>query len=210
MPFFRPDLMIVLVDPLRAGHELIYFPSEINLRMADVVVINKMDRAGFDQIQTVRENIRQVNPDAIVVEAASPVFVEDPAAIRGKRVLVIEDGPTLTHGEMTYGAGVVAAQKLGATELVDPRPYAVGTIADTFKKYPNTGALLPAMGYSDQQIADLEETINRTPCDLVLFATPFDLRKIVNITHPTDRVTYELQVIGVPGLEEVLRKFTKA
>ncbi len=208
MPFFRPDTMIVVVDPLRAGHELAYFPSEINLRMADVVVINKMDRAGFDQIQTVRENIRLVNPDAVVVEAASPVFVEDPGAIRGKRVLVIEDGPTLTHGEMTYGAGVVAAQKLGAAELVDPRPYAVGTIADTFKKYPNTGALLPAMGYSDQQIADLEETINRTPCDLVLFATPFDLRKVVNITHPTDRVRYELQVIGVPGLEEVLTKFS--
>ncbi len=202
MPFFRPDLMIVLVDPLRAGHELAYYPSEINLRMADVVVINKVDRASFEQIQTVRANVRQVNPDAIMVEAASPVFVEDPAAIRGKRVLVIEDGPTLTHGGMTYGAGVVAADKLGAAELVDPRPYAVGTIADTFAKYPDTGILLPAMGYSDQQIADLERTINDTPCDLVLIATPFDLRKVVNITHPTDRVSYELQVIGVPGLDE--------
>lgn len=209
MPFFRPDLMIVLVDPLRAGHELAYYPSEINLRMADVVVINKVDRASFEQIQTVRANVRQVNPDAIMVEAASPVFVEDPGAIRGKRVLVIEDGPTLTHGGMTYGAGVVAADKLGAAELVDPRPYAVGTIADTFAKYPDTGILLPAMGYSDQQIADLERTINDTPCDLVLIATPFDLRKVVNITHPTDRVSYELQVIGVPGLDEVLAGFAK-
>ncbi len=207
MPFFRPDLMIVLVDPLRAGHELAYYPSEINLRMADVVVINKVDRASFEQIQTVRANVRKVNPEAIMVEAASPVFVEDPAAIRGKRVLVIEDGPTLTHGGMTYGAGVVAADKLGAAELVDPRPYAVGTIADTFAKYPDTGILLPAMGYSDQQIADLEQTINDTPCDLVLIATPFDLRKVVNITHPTDRVSYELQVIGVPGLEEILATF---
>lgn len=209
MPFFRPDLMIVLVDPLRAGHELAYYPSEINLRMADVVVINKVDRASFEQIQTVRANVRQVNPDAIMVEAASPVFVEDPGAIRGKRVLVIEDGPTLTHGGMTYGAGVVAADKLGAAELVDPRPYAVGTIADTFAKYPDTGILLPAMGYSDQQIADLERTINDTPCDLVLIATPFDLRKVVNITHPTDRVSYELQVIGVPGLDEMLAGFVK-
>ncbi len=209
MPFFRPDLMIVLVDPLRAGHELAYYPSEINLRMADVVVINKVDRASFEQIQTVRANVRQVNPDAIMVEAASPVFVEDPAAIRGKRVLVIEDGPTLTHGGMTYGAGVVAADKLGAAELVDPRPYAVGTIADTFAKYPDTGILLPAMGYSDQQITDLEKTINDTPCDLVLIATPFDLRKVVTITHPTDRVSYELQVIGVPGLDEVLAGFAK-
>ena len=207
MPFFRPDLMIVLVDPLRAGHELAYFPSEINLRLADVVVINKVDRAGFDQIQTVRANVRRVNPDAVMIEAASPVFVEDPGAVRGKRVLVIEDGPTLTHGGMTYGAGVVAADKLGAADLVDPRPYAVGTIADTFAKYPDTGTLLPAMGYSDQQIADLEETINRTPCDLVLIATPFDLRKVVTITHPTDRVRYELQVIGVPTLDEVLAIF---
>lgn len=187
MPFFRPDLMIVLVDPLRAGHELAYYPSEVNLRLADLVVINKVDRASFDQLQTVRQNIGRVNPSATVVEAASPVFVEDPAAVRGKRVLVIEDGPTLTHGEMTYGAGVVAAQKLGAVELVDPRSYAVGSIAETFARYPNTGPLLPAMGYSHQQIADLEETINRTPCDLVLFATPFDLRRLVTITHPTDR-----------------------
>lgn len=209
MPFFRPDLMIVLVDPLRAGHELAYYPSEINLRMADVVVINKVDRASFEQIQTVRANVRKVNPEAIMVEAASPVFVEDPGAIRGKRVLVIEDGPTLTHGGMTYGAGVVAADKLGAAELVDPRPYAVGTIADTFAKYPDTGILLPAMGYSDQQITDLEKTINDTPCDLVLIATPFDLRKVVTITHPTDRVSYELQVIGVPGLDEVLAGFAK-
>ena len=204
LPFFRPDLHIVLADPHRPGHELRYHPGEANLRAADVVVINKVDTASPEGVARVRENIYAVNPQAVVVEAASPIFVEDPAAVRGKRVLVIEDGPTLTHGEMAYGAGVVAARRFGAAELVDPRPYAVRSIAATLEKYPHVGPLLPAMGYGDEQIQDLEETINGTPCDLVLVATPIDLRRLVNIRHPVDRVRYELQVIGRPTLEEIL------
>ena len=204
LPFFRPDLHIVLADPHRPGHELRYHPGEANLRAAEVVVINKVDTASPEGVAQVRENIYAVNPQATVVEAASPIFVEDPAAVRGKRVLVIEDGPTLTHGGMAYGAGVVAARRFGAAELVDPRPYAVRSIAATLEKYPRIGPLLPAMGYGDEQIQDLEETINATPCDLVLVATPIDLRRLVNIRHPVDRVRYELQVIGRPTLEEIL------
>ncbi|MEE9618524.1 MAG: cyclic 2,3-diphosphoglycerate synthase [Anaerolineae bacterium] len=204
LPFFRPALHIVLADPHRPGHELCYHPGEANLRAADVVVINKVDTASPEGVAQVREDIYAVNPQATVVEAASPIFVEDPAAIRGQRVLVIEDGPTLTHGGMAYGAGVVAARRFGAAELVDPRPYAVRSIAATLEKYPHIGPLLPAMGYGDEQIRDLEETINATPCDLVLVATPIDLRRLVNIRHPVDRVRYELQVIGRPTLEEIL------
>ncbi len=204
LPFFRPDLHIVLADPHRPGHELCYHPGEANLRAADVVVINKVDTASPEGVAQVREDIYAVNPQATVVEAASPIFVEHPAAIRGQRVLVIEDGPTLTHGGMAYGAGVVAARRFGAAELVDPRPYAVRSIAATLEKYPHIGPLLPAMGYGDEQIRDLEETINATPCDLVLVATPIDLRRLVNIRHPVDRVRYELQVIGRPTLEEIL------
>jgi predicted GTPase len=204
LPFYRPDLHIVVADPHRPGHELRYHPGEANLCAADVVVINKVDTASLEGITHVRESIRTVNPSAIVVEAASPIFVDAPDAIRGKRVLVIEDGPTLTHGEMAYGAGVVAARRFGAAELVDPRPYAVRSIAATFVKYPHTGPLLPAMGYGDDQIRDLEETINATDCDLVLSATPIDLRRILNVRHPMDRVRYELQVIGRPTLEEIL------
>ena len=204
LPFFRPALHIVLADPHRPGHELCYHPGEANLRAAEVVVINKVDTASPEGVAQVRENIYAVNPQATVVEAASPIFVEDPAAVRGKRVLVIEDGPTLTHGGMAYGAGVVAARRFGAAELVDPRPYAVRSIAATLEKYPRIGPLLPAMGYGDEQIQDLEETINATPCDLVLVATPIDLRRLVNIRHPVDRVRYELQVIGRPTLEEIL------
>jgi len=204
LPFYRPDLHIVVVDPHRAGHELRYHPGEANLRAAHVVLINKVDTAEPEGVATVRKSIYAVNPQATLVEAASPIFVEDPAAIRGKRVLVIEDGPTLTHGEMAYGAGVVAARRFGAAELVDPRPYAVRSIADTFRKYPGTGPLLPAMGYGDEQVRDLEETINQTECDLVLTATPIDLRRLINVQHPMDRVRYELQVIGQPTLEEVL------
>jgi len=204
LPFFRPDLHIVVADPHRPGHELRYHPGEANLRAADVVVINKVDTASPDGIAQVRESIYTVNPKAIVVEAASPIFVEDPAAIRGKRVLVIEDGPTLTHGEMTYGAGVVAARRFGAAELVDPRRYAVRSIAATFEKYPHIGPLLPAMGYGESQMRDLEETINRAECDLVLVATPIDLRRLIKVHHPVDRVRYELQVIGQPTLAEVL------
>jgi predicted GTPase len=205
LPFFKPDLHIVVADPHRAGHELRYYPGESNLRAADVVVLNKVDTADLANIALVRDNVRKVNPEAIIIEAASPIFVDNPGAIRGKRVLVVEDGPTLTHGEMAYGAGVVAARRFGAAEIIDPRPYAVGSIAETFAKYPTTGAVLPAMGYGDRQIRELEETINSTPCDLVIVGTPIDLRRLVKIKCPAERVRYELQVIGRPTLEEVLQ-----
>lgn len=204
LPFFRPDLHIVVADPHRPGHEVRYHPGEANLRAADVVIINKVDTADPSGIAQIRQNIQEVNPQAIVLEAASPIFVEDPGAIQGRRVLVIEDGPTLTHGEMAYGAGVTAARRFGAAELVDPRPYAVRSIAETFRKYPHIGPLLPAMGYGDEQIRDLEETINATPCDLVLAATPVDIRRLLKVKYPVDRVRYELQVIGRPTLEEIL------
>ncbi len=206
LPFYAPDLHIVVVDPLRAGHEMRYHPGEANVRMAQVILINKVDTAAFEAIEEVRTHVRDMNPEAHVVEAASPIFVDDPLAIRGRRVLVIEDGPTITHGEMPYGAGVVAARKFGAAELVDPRPYAVGSIRETFAKYPHIGPVLPAMGYGPQQIAELEATINRTPCDLVLVATPIDIRRVARIQHPTDRVRYELQVVGTPGLEVFIDK----
>ena len=206
MSFYRPDLNIVVVDPHRPGHEVSYHPGEASLRMADVVVVNKVDTADMANIMTVRNNVARVNPGAIVIEAASPIFVEAPDAIRGKRVLVIEDGPTLTHGEMAYGAGTVAARRLGAAELVDPRPYAVGSIIATFQKYPNTGALLPAMGYGDKQVRELEETINNTPCDMVIVATPIDLRRVLTIKHPSQRVRYELQEIGQPTLKDIVEK----
>ncbi|MCZ2098228.1 MAG: cyclic 2,3-diphosphoglycerate synthase [Anaerolineae bacterium] len=204
LPFFQPDLYFVVVDPHRPGHERTYHPGEANLRMADVVVINKVDTAPPDGVRTVRESIRQLNPGATVIEAASPTFVDDAEAIRGKKVLVIEDGPTLTHGEMGYGAGVVAAQRFGAGELVDPRPYAVGSIADTFAKYPTTGTLLPAMGYGAKQRADLEQTIRNTPADLVLVATPIDLTRVISIDKPYRRVRYELQELGNPTIAELL------
>jgi predicted GTPase len=204
LPFYQPDLHIVVADPHRPGHELRYHPGEANLWAADVVVINKIDTADLAGVAEVRRSISAVNPRATVVDAASPIFVEDPEAIRGRRVLVIEDGPTLTHGEMAYGAGVMAAERFGAAELVDPRPYAVDSIAATFAKYPHVGPLLPAMGYGEEQMKDLEETINRTDCDLVLVATPIDLRRLVDIRHPVDRVRYELQVIGQPTLEGIL------
>ncbi len=210
LPFFRPDLHLVVVDPLRAGHESRYYPGESNVRMADVIIINKVDTASAEQVQQVRENVRRLNSKAVMIEAASPIFVDDPQALRGKRVLVIEDGPTLTHGEMPFGAGVVAAQKFGAAELVDPRPYAVGSIRATFAKYPHIGPLLPAMGYGEQQIAELEATINATPCDLVLVATPIDIRRVARIKHPTDRVRYELQVLGAPALDVIIRERVQA
>ena len=205
LPFYKPDLHIVVDDPLRPGHDMLYHPGEANLRSADIVVINKIDTADLENVATVRRNIRAVNPKAVVVEAASPVFIDDPNAIVGKDVLVVEDGPTTTHGEMAYGAGVVAAQRFGAANIVDPHPYAVGTIAETYRKYPKTGAVLPAMGYGGQQVADLAETINNTPCDLVIIATPIDLRRVVEINRPTQRVRYELQEIGRPTLEDVLK-----
>jgi predicted GTPase len=210
LPFFKPDLHIVVADPHRPGHELRYHPGETNLRMADVVVINKVDTADQANIHTVQQNIRKVNSKATIVKGASPIFVDDPAAIKGKRVLVVEDGPTLTHGEMAYGAGVVAAQSFDAAEIIDPRPYAVRTIAATYEKYPTTGAVLPAMGYGAAQIKDLEETINGSGADMVLIATPIDLGRLVNIKAPSQRVRYELQEIGQPTLKEILgEKFGK-
>lgn len=204
LPFYRPDLHIVVADPHRAGHELRYHPGETNLRMADVVVINKVDSAGNEGIVTVHRNVRQVNPEAKVVKAASPIFVDDPDAIRQKRVLVIEDGPTLTHGEMSYGAGYLAATYFGAAEIVDPRPHAVGSLVETYEKYPNAAGILPAMGYGPEQMRDLQATINNTPADLVLIATPIDLGRLIDIGLPSQRVRYELQVIGQPTLKELL------
>jgi predicted GTPase len=205
LPFFVPDLWITVADPHRAGHETTYYPGEANLRAADVIVINKMETADYEGVRTIYDNVNEVNPNATVVEAASPLFIDEPERIRGKRVLVIEDGPTLTHGEMAYGAGYVAAQRFGAAEVVDPRPYAADSIAATYEKYPTTGTVLPAMGYGDAQIRDLEATINATPCDLVIIATPIDLTRLLEIDHPMARVRYELQVIGQPTLEEVLK-----
>jgi predicted GTPase len=209
-PFYRPNLGIVLVDPHRPGHERRYHPGETNLRMADVVVINKVETAAPEAVESVRESVRRLNPDAVVVDAASPIFVDDPGEIRGKRVLVVEDGPTLTHGEMGYGAGVLAARKYGARELVDPRPQAVGSIRKAFDTYPHLGPLLPAMGYGDKQVKELEETINATDADLVLVATPIDLGRVANIAKPTLRVRYELQEIGMPTLQQVLEDFEAA
>ena len=204
LSFYKPDLYIVVADPLRPGHELRYHPGEANLRAADVVVINKIDTADLKDITIVRESILAVNPDAVIIEAASPISVDAPDEIRGKAVLVVEDGPTLTHGEMAYGAGVVAARRFGAGKIVDPRPYAVRSIAATYEKYTTTGNVLPAMGYGDEQIADLRETISNTPCDMVIIATPIDLRRVVEIEKPSKRVRYELQEIGHPTLEDVL------
>ncbi len=206
-PFFRSDLEIVLVDPHRAGHETTYYPGEVNLRRAHVVVINKMDTAADEGIQAVRDSIQALNPSATVVDADSLVTVEEPGKIKGARVLAVEDGPTLTHGEMTFGAAVVAARRYGAAELVDPRPYAVGKIAETFEKYPDIGTLLPAVGYGEQQVADLQETIRRTECDLVLIGTPIDLRRLVKIDKPAMRVCYELKERGTPDLPSVLARF---
>ncbi|MDR2202739.1 MAG: cyclic 2,3-diphosphoglycerate synthase [Nitrososphaerota archaeon] len=208
-PFYKPDLMITVVDPLRPGHELAYYPGEVTLRLADVVVINKIDSADFDNILTVRNNIEQVNPKATVIDAASTISVDKPEVIRGKRVLVVEDGPTLTHGEMKIGAGIVAARRFGATEIIDPKPYVVGRLAETYHIYPNIGKVLPAMGYSEQQMNDLSATIEQTPCDSVIIATPIDLGRIIKINKPTTRVKYDLQEIGNPNMEDVLEKIIK-
>ena len=207
--FYKPDLYVTVVDPHRPGHEVSYYPGEVTLRLADVVVINKMDSAEPAAIQIVRENIQKVNPNCIVVDGASPIKVDDPSIIKGKRVLVIEDGPTLTHGEMKIGAGVIAARKFGAKELVDPRPYTVGRLSETFKIYPNIGTLLPAMGYGEVQLKDMETTINNTDCDSVLISTPIDLNRIIKINKPNTRVYYDLQEIGNPNLTEVVGDFIK-
>ncbi|MEE9553840.1 MAG: cyclic 2,3-diphosphoglycerate synthase [candidate division Zixibacteria bacterium] len=210
LPFYMPDLHITVMDPHRAGHETLYYPSEANVLLADVVVINKIDTAPLEGIDAVRASVRKLNPQATIVEAASPIFVDDPEKIRGKRVLVIEDGPTLTHGEMKYGAGVVAAQKFGAAELVDPRPFTVASITATYEKYPNIGTLLPAMGYGDKQVKDLQTTINRAKCDTVIVATPINLGKLIKINKPYVTVGYDLQEIGTPNLMDVISDlFTK-
>ena len=210
LPFYKPDVHIVVADPLRAGDELTYYPSEANLRMADVVIINKIDSATPEAVIKLRENIRSVNTKAKIVDAASPIMLERSEMVAGKRVLVIEDGPTLTHGEMRIGAGTVAAQKFGAAEIIDPRPYATGEIKKTFQTYPKIGILLPAMGYSDQQIRDLESTINKVPCEVVIIGTPIDLKRIVKIKKPALRVTYELEEIGEPSLRTILSEFVKS
>ncbi|MCL4811174.1 MAG: cyclic 2,3-diphosphoglycerate synthase [Vicinamibacteraceae bacterium] len=204
LPFYRPDLHIVVADPLRAGHELTYYPGETNVRMADAVVINKVDSADASAVDLVRANIRRVNPDAVIVEAASPASCERPDLVRGKRVLVVEDGPTVTHGEMKFGAGTVVARKFGAREIVDPRPFAVGRLAETYAKYPGIGTVLPAMGYGEEQTRDLAATIAATPCDTVIVGTPIDLARIITISQPSVRVRYDLQEIGRPDLTDVL------
>jgi len=208
-PFYESDLQIVVADPHRPGHELAYYPGEVNLRCADLVVINKVDTASPENVETVRKNIRASNPNARVLETACRVTISEPALVKGRKVLVVEDGPTLTHGEMPYGAGVVAARQCGAAELVDPRPYAVGSIRSTYEHYSHLTSLLPAMGYSAIQRHELEETINRVPCDLVLVATPIDLGHLVKLNKPSLRVTYEVEDVTHPGLTEILSEFTR-
>jgi predicted GTPase len=208
-PFYQPDLMVTVADPHRPGAEVNYYPGEVNIRIADVVVLNKIDSSSLENINIVRKNIKCLNPKAIVVDGASPIRVDDPSVIRGKRVLVIEDGPTLTHGGMKIGAGTVAAQKYGAAEIVDPRPFVVGKLAETFRLYPEIGHLLPAMGYGAQQVKDLEATINNTECDSVIIGTPIDLNRVVKINKPNTRVYYDLQEIGKPDLNEILDEFLK-
>jgi predicted GTPase len=209
LPFFKPNVHIVVADPLRVGDELSYYPSEANLRLADIVIINKLDSASPEQVIKLRENIRTVNTHARMVDAASPIALEQSSLVAGKRVLVIEDGPTLTHGEMRYGAGTVAAEKFAASEIVDPRPYTTGEMKKTYETYPKIGVLLPAMGYSKKQIRDLEITINKVPCDVVIIGTPIDLKRIVKIKKPALRVTYDLQEIGEPTLLTLLTEFLK-
>jgi predicted GTPase len=208
-PFYKPDLHVTVVDPHRPGHELTYYPGNVTLRLADVVVINKMDSADAEGIEIVRRNISSQNPDAIVIDGASTLDMDDPSVVRGKKVLVVEDGPTLTHGEMKIGAGVVAAQKFGAAGLVDPRPYIVGRLAETFESYPDIGTVLPAMGYGEQQLKDMETTINKTECDAVVIGTPIDLNRIIKINKPNTRVYYNLQEIGRPDFTGVLDDFVK-
>jgi predicted GTPase len=209
MSFYWPDLNIVVVDPHRAGHELLYHPGETNLRMADVLIINKIDTADPQKVNTVRENAKAVNPKATIIDAASPVTAQNAELIRGKRVLVVEDGPTLTHGGMAYGAGTIMAKNSGAKEIVDPRPFAVGSIKEAYKKYPHLGALLPALGYGDKQVEELKETIDHVPCDVVVIGTPIDLRRVIMINRPTVRVYYDLKVLGPISLEQVLAQFLK-
>ncbi|MDI6904928.1 MAG: cyclic 2,3-diphosphoglycerate synthase [Candidatus Bathyarchaeia archaeon] len=207
LPFYKPDLHIVVADPHRAGHEVAYHPGEANLRLANVVIINKVETADPENVERVKQNVRTVNPNATILEAASPITADNPELIKGKRVLVIEDGPTLTHGNMPYGAATIIAKRLGAGEIVDPKPYAVGSIKETYKKYTHLGAILPAVGYGEKQITELKETTDRTPCDVVVIGTPIDLRRVMPIDKPTVRVNYELKVLGPVSLEQILEKF---
>ena len=207
--FYKPDLNIVVADPHRAGHEITYHPGETNLRMADVIIINKVDTADPRKVEQVKENIKMVNPNAKVLDAASPVTADKPELIKGKRVLVIEDGPTLTHGSMPYGAGTIMAKNSGASEIVDPKPYAVGSIMEAYKKYTHLGSILPALGYGEKQVAELKETIERIPCDVVVIGTPIDLRRVITINKPTVRVNYELRVLGPVSLEQIIDDFLK-
>jgi predicted GTPase len=207
LPFFQPDLNVVVADPLRAGHELVYYPGETNVRMADVVIVNKVDTAEPAKVELVKENVKTLNPNALVLDAVSPITVDKPERIKGRSVLVIEDGPTLTHGNMPYGAGTIAAKNFGAKEIVNPRPYAVGSMKETFERYPHLRGVLPAMGYSEKQVAELKATIEATPCDLVLIGTPVDLRRVMQVNKETVRVKYELQVLGPICLEEVMDRF---
>jgi predicted GTPase len=207
LPFYKPDLHIVVADPHRAGHEITYHPGEANLRMANIVIINKVDTADPKNVEKVKENVRWVNPNALVLDAASPITADKPELIKGRRALVIEDGPTITHGNMPYGAATIIAKRLGASEIVDPKPYASGSIKEAYKKYVHLGAILPALGYGEKQVAELKETIDRTPCDVVVIGTPIDLRRVMTINKPTVRVKYELQVLGPISLEQVLEEF---
>jgi len=210
IPFYHTDMHIVVTDSHRPGHEIAYHPGETNLRMADVVIINKVDTADPTNVAAVRKNTKKVNPDATIIEAASPITVDNPELLNGKKVLVVEDGPTLTHGNMAYGAGMIAAERLGAGEMIDPRPYAVGSIVKAFENYPHLSAVIPALGYGKEQIRELEETINATPCDVVLIGTPIDLRRVLHLNKPAVRAKYELQEIGTPTLEDILKeKFPK-
>ncbi len=209
LPFYHSDLHIVVADPHRPGHELTHYPGEANLRMANIVIINKVDTASPEGIEIVRKNIKTVNSDASIIEASSPITVDNPDLITGRRVLVVEDGPTLTHGNMAYGAGVIIARRLEASEIVDPRPYAVGSIVRTFKEYPHLGTLLPAVGYGKEQIKELEETINKTPCDVVVIGTPIDLRRVLHINKPAVRAKYDLKELSSPTLEYILKKHFK-
>jgi predicted GTPase len=209
LSFYKPDLNIVVADPHRAGHEMAYHPGETNLRMADVVVVNKVDTADPQKVAQVKENIKIANPKALVLDAASPITADNPDLIKGKRVLVIEDGPTITHGGMPYGAGMIFAKKAGAGTIVDPRPYAVGSIKEAYKKYGHLGAILPALGYSGKQIAELKETVDLTPCDVVVIGTPIDLRRVMTIKQPSVRVRYDLKVLGPVSLEQILDDFVK-
>jgi len=207
LPFYKPDFNVVVADPHRAGNELSYYPGETNVRMADVIVINQVDSAPPEGVQQVRENVRQLNPTATIVEAASTIHVDEPSLIKGKSVLVVEDGPTITHGQMREAVGAIAAHQYGASELVNPKPYAVGSIKRTYEKYPHIGFVLPAMGYGAKQVRELEQTIEETPCDSVVLGTPIDLRRIMKVGKPAARVRYEMREVTKPGLEELLSKF---